>query len=525
MAGQIRKLTWLSLCGMTGLNEFRFTRDKKKKIGFLLMGLLWLFLGGMIVFYVGLVSYGLVLMKLGHLVPAVLALCVTMIVFLFTVVKAGPVLFDKNVYERQIALPVTVRAILVSRFLSMYLADLLWSALVMAAGMAAYGILERPGLSFYLFGIIGSLFLPLLPLTAAAVVGAVIAGISSRWKQKNLAAILLTLLFTCAILIGSFRMSGADESRMVGMMQEMAVLLEEEIGKIYPPALWLSESMTAGNAGKMLLFLGLSSGCFAVFVKVVERFYARITVLLGTREAKGNYRMRELAVSSVRGSMVERELRHYFSCPVYVTNTMIGYVMMAMLAIAVALAGEEAIEQLVAVPGLARRVLPVLLGMMPAMMPMTACSISMEGKHWWMMQTLPVSAREVIHSKVWANLVVIAPFYLVSVVVTAVALKPGAAELFGLAAVPAAQICFGVWAGIVINRLFPVFDWESEARVVKRSMSMFLMIFVGLFAGVVPMAVLLVFPAVPAVTVNLVLVAVLALLTFALDFSQKKGGM
>ncbi len=521
MAGQIRRLTWISLCGMFRLNELRFTRDRKKKISSVLMGLLWILLAGMIAFYVAVTSYGLVIMEMGHLVPAVLALCVSLIVFTFTMIKAGPVLFDKNGYERQIALPVTVRAILISRFLSMYLTNMLLALFVMAAGMTAYGVLEKPGFSFYLYGIAGSLFLPLLPLTAASVVGAVIAGISSRWKQKNLAMILLTMLFVCVVMIGSFSMSGMDESQIMGVMQDLAVLIEEQIGRIYPPAIWLADAMVFQKAGAMLLYLGVSFGCFVLFVGILEHFYEKIVCLLGAREAKGDYRMSELSVSSVQKSMVERELRHYFSCPVYVTNTIVGYLLMAVLAVAVAFAGEDSIKQIIAVPGIAERVLPVLLGMLPAAMPMTACAISIEGKQWWMMQTLPVTQKEVIRSKVYANLAVIAPFYLVSEILLVASLRPDAAQLFGLVAVPAAQIVFAAEAGAAINRIFPVFDWDNEANVVKRSMSTFLMVFVGLSAGVVPMLVLAGFPEIPAITVYVVTTAVLAILALALDFSKK----
>ena len=206
MMRQIRLLTKISLYGMFGLNELRFTKDTRKRVKAGFMAVLWLLLIVMLAGYVGLMSFGLVSMGMGQFVPAILGMAVSLLVFFFTVFKAGPVLFDRKVYEKQIAMPVTVRAVIVSRFLSMYITDMLLGLLVLLPGMVVYGVMVRPGLFFWGAGLAAGIFLPLLPMTAASVVGALIAGIASRWRHKNLAAILLTLAFICFIMVGSMGM-------------------------------------------------------------------------------------------------------------------------------------------------------------------------------------------------------------------------------------------------------------------------------------------------------------------------------
>lgn len=213
---QIRLLTKISLCNLCGINEFRFTKDKKKKTRYCMMAVLWCILILLLISYVCSFSFGLCYLNMGNLVPAVLSMIVSIIVFLFTMFKTGPVLFDRRAYERQIALPVIVRSLIVSRFLTMYITNMLLGLLVMLPGMIMYGILKRPAVTFYLYGLIASLFLPLLPLTAASVFGAFITGISSRFKKKNLAVIVLSMLFVCAIMFGSLRMSRMDETQLSG---------------------------------------------------------------------------------------------------------------------------------------------------------------------------------------------------------------------------------------------------------------------------------------------------------------------
>ena len=282
MTRQIRLLTKLSLYGMFGFNEFRHTRDGKKKLRFCLMGALWVLLILMLAGYVGLVSYGLTSIGMGYFVPAVLGMLVSLVTFFFTMTKAGPMLFDQRSYEKQVALPVEAKSIIVSRFLSMYLTDMMLGLVVMLPGMAVYGVAERPGLAFYLYGFFVILFLPLLPLTAASVVGALIAGIAGRWKRGNLASILLTMIFMCVVLVGSMSLGRLDESQLGAMMEEMALQMERQIGRLYPPAIWISEAMVSGKAAWLLLFLGVSLGCFLIFLEILGRFY---TVATGVPDA------------------------------------------------------------------------------------------------------------------------------------------------------------------------------------------------------------------------------------------------
>lgn len=521
MRKQISLLTKLSVCNLFGWNEFRFTKDAKKKARYYLMGGLWTFLIVMLVLYVGSMSYGLCYLKMGTLVPAVFSMCVSLVVFLFTMFKAGAVLFDQKAYEGQISLPVTVQAVIVSRFLGMYLTCLLLSMLVIVPGMTVYGVLEQPGLLFYLYGIIGCMFLPLLPLTAASMIGAVITGISVRWRKKNLVEIVLSLLVVCVIFLGSIRLSRMEDAQMKDLFLHLADLLEAQIGTIYPPAVWLSKAMVEGEIDYLFLFVSVSIGCFFVFFLILQHFYEKICNLLSANEARRDYQMNTLSIKSVRRSMIERELRHYFSSTVYVTNTMVGYVLMVVTALAVLIMGTEQLENMVGLPGIVERVLPVMLGAMPVLMPMSSCSISMEGKQWWLLQTLPVSKRDVIRSKIWANLLVVFPFYLVSEVIVMIALKPGVTSALCLFLVPAVYILFGARMGVVINLLFPVFDWENETRVVKQSAATFITMLAGAIVGMVPLGALIYFAEFPALAVNTVVVLSLVAVVFVAEYGSK----
>ena len=348
-----------------------------------------------------------------------------------------------------------------------------------------------------------------MPLTIASVIGALITGISSRWKSKNLVAIVLTMLFAGGLFLGSIRMSRMEESQLIDLMGNLVALLEAQIQKLYPPALWLSQAMIDGRGSCLALLLVVSLGSFLIFLEILQPFYGNICSLLSANEAKRNYKMKEIHGKSRLQSMVERELRHYFSSTVYVTNTLIAEVLMIIITVALLVMGKESIESLVGMPGIVERVLPIMLGTMPAMMPMTACSISMEGKQWWLMQTLPVTEKDVLRSKILANLLVVFPFYVVSEVLAFLAVRSGGIGAVCLLCVPVVYTLFGVRIGVAVNRKLPIFDWDNETRVVKQSASSVLMLVIGALFGMIPLGVLLYVPNMPIYLVYVVVVCVM----------------
>lgn len=221
--------------------------------------------------------------------------------------------------------------------------------------------------------------------------------------------------------------------------------------------------------------------------------------------------------------MISRELRRYFSSVVYVTNTMVGNLLMVIFAAAVLIMGKETMEELIGMPGIVERAAPVLLGMMAAMMPMTSCAVSMEGKQWWMMQTFPVSGKDIVRSKMWADILVAMPFYLASEVLLMIAFKPAGLGLLGFWAVPAVYILFAAKAGLVINCRFPVFDWENETKVVKQSAAAMITTFAGMISGAVPIGVLVCFPDIPAYVIYAASAGVLLGLVLLLPSSLPRG--
>lgn len=494
MIRQIKLLTKLQLCNLFGINEVRFTKDKKKKVRFWGLGALWAVLICFLLCYVAGMCVVFVKLNMAHLIPIVLSAVTSVFIFVFTFLKAGSTIFDQKAFQLQICLPVSKTAIILSRFVNMYLTNLLITFLIMGAGIMVYGCLLHPAFSFYVYGFLGVLFLPMLPIAFASILGAVITAVTARMKHKSLAAAVLNLILIILVLGGSMALSGFDQLELEEMMQNLAEIIEQQIGTMYPPSLWLGEAMLYGRLKEFFIFAGVSLSIFAVLILALQRYFLSICTALSASNASKSFHLSELTAGSVIKALWKKEIKRYFASTIYVVNTMTGNVLMVVAAAALFVAGEEYVEQMIGMEGVVVKGFPFLLGLMSAIQPMTASAISIEGKQLWILQSLPVSKKDIISGKILANIAVAAPFYVVSEVFVFLALQPTILEGIWLLLVPASYILFSAVTGISINLHFPVFDWDNEVTVIKQSVAVFLAMFTGMISSMIPFGLVFIVP-------------------------------
>lgn len=488
MISQVMRLCRLQLGNLFGINVIIHTKDKAKKYKFIALSVVWIMLIFMAVGYVSAFSYGLASMGMAVIIPMYLYAIASIIILFFSFFKAGNTLFAMKGYEMMISLPVSRASIIISRYLCMYFMDMLVEMLIMIPGLVVYSCFEQTSLIFYLVFILGSLFLPLLPLTISSVLGAIITAVSSRARHRSFVETILTMILALGVMIGSFWLSDNESMLTEEMLKNMADLLSQQIGGIYPPAIWFTKALS-GEIVSFCLLLGVPAVIFTVFVAILQKYFQRICGAIHSVASKNDFKMTKLKKNSHIVSLWHKELKRYFASSVYVTNTMICFAMAVILSMAVFFMGIEQIETVLGIPDIGAvliKCIPFAVSCIFCMVSTTACSISIEGNTFWQIQALPVNAKEVYDSKILVNLSVAFPFYLISVIFLGLALKPSLSELVWLVVLPVVYLCFSSVLGISVNLTFPNFEWENEVSVVKQSASMMIAMFTGVLSGVIP---------------------------------------
>lgn len=497
-----------------GFNEFRHSRDPKARRRWLGLALVWGMLAGMMLFYLTAMAVGMARFGLIRYLPGCLYTGAAAALLFFETLRAGTALFGRDFFEQTTPLPLPRAALPLNRLLALYLWDLALCAVLLGPGLTVYALTLGAGVRFWAAALWGLLCAPLLPLAAACVLGALTAVLVRRLRHKNLIAGLLLVGFTMAILAWSMSLStlpaDTDGADLMAMLEP--ALAASAAG--YAPAAWFGR-MLAGGSGSVAALAGLSLVSLlpaALAAGVVTAKYGALCAALnapaGQRRAARLGRAR-----SPLAALYGREVRRYLSCTNWFANTVIGYLLMALLPLFLLLGGNRAMQTLELTPDLAGRYLPLMMGLMAVLMPVTACSISLEGPYWPVIRTLPVRTRDLLAAKILLNLSVALPCWAVGVAGGLLALRPQGIAALWLALVPALYCLFGAVAALRINLALPQLHWQTETQVVKQSASTLLALVCGILAAGVP-GLCLTFAPVNAVyaAVCLVLAALTALL-------------
>lgn len=522
---QMKLLAKLELCNLYGLNVLRFSRDRtaKKRAGAMLA--VWMVLAVVLIVYTGGLSYGLVYLGLEKVIPAYLIAISSLLVFFFGMLKAGSALYSREGYEILCALPVTQAAVAGSRFVRMYVENLLPTLAILLPGIAVYAWAVRPGPAFYLAVLLGIWAVPLLPMAGAVLVGALVTGISSRMRHKSLISSALSILAVLAIFYGISRFSHMDGGLHPEQMRKLADTVFSLLGKVYPPAVWLGRALTEGSWGQSLGWAALSLGVFVLVGACVSFRFRQICQSLFGSSARHDYEMGDLKEDTVLRALCRREFKRYFSSTVYLTNTIIGPIMSCLFSGALLFVDLESLTGQLPIAVDVCSLAPFAMVGMLCMMTTTSTSISMEGKNWWIVKSLPLSAKHILDAKILMNLLLVLPFYLAAEVMLFLAVRPGIMEALWTLLVPAVTIVFSCVYGITVNLHFPVLNWESEVSVVKQSASAVLGGIGGFILAILCLLAAMVVPEEYADVLRLGLCVVLILVTAVLYKGNNRNAM
>lgn len=471
MLREIKNLAKLNLLNLYGLNVIKYSNNPKDKKRLILLLCAYVLVALIALGYVGGLCTGLVMLGAADIIPAYLIMISSMIILMFGIFKAGPMLFNQKGLDILAAMPVSEKSIVISRFIRFYVENLILSVPVMVVGMAVYGWFIKPAPDFYLIGLAVSLFIPLIPLVVASVLGSIFSYVTSKVKHKSIVSTVLTI----AVVAGTFVLPnlflGKEDLLTEDILRNYADLVMGIIADIYPPAVWMGNAMMGEG---LLLFVGfalISSAAFALFVLIISAKFTEITSGLSQTYATHDYSVSAQNQSSLLMALYKKELKRYFASSIYVTNTIVGPALGVILAAATIFTDEEAIFSTLPIEVDVKAVIPFILSMVFCLMTTTCTSISMEGKEWWIVKSLPVSTKRILDAKIIFNLSLYMPFVVVAVVLMMIGLRPTVTEAVLFIAIPVLMLVFACVWGIFINLKMPQFNWESDVQVVKQSAS------------------------------------------------------
>jgi len=472
MVKQIKTLSKLELANIFSLNVIRHTKDKKSRNTGVALGITIGILMVMAITYVGGMCYGFIKLGATEIVPAYIVFMSSIFALVFCAFKAGKIMFKENCYDILTSMPIRKSAFVISRYIRLYVDGLIVTCLVMVPGIAVYVAMVNPGVVAVVLGLLSVLIVPIIPITLSVLLGLVITGISSRMKNK----VLFETVFVVAIVVAMFGLTAVvpteeTEGFDLQALEGIAKSLLDKLYKFYPPTAWFGKTLGEGNILGLVIGTIVSVGILVLVLSITTINFEKINTGLYTNTAKHDYKLGNLEKRSLMKSLVFREAKRYFSSGTYVTNTIIGPVMAVIFACSLLFVDmNDAFKGLPLTIDI-NAAIPVLFAGILVLNAPIATSVSMEGKEFWIIRTLPVLNRDILKCKLMFSIMLLAPFYIVGEVIMIIALRPSIMELIWMIALPVAIMICTLEVGLAVNLKFPKLKWDSEVEVVKQSAS------------------------------------------------------
>ena len=379
-----------------------------------------------------------------------------------------------------LSLPIPLRVIISSRLVTVYLMGLMYSAVVIVPAVVVYWVQVAHSAAAIVGGILTVAIVSLIVLLLSCLLGWVVAKISLKLKHKSITTVLASLLG-----IGLYYFIYFKAQTVISDLVANAVVYGVKIkGAAYP--LYLFGRMAEGDWTAMALVSAAVVLLTALTWLLLSRSFLRLATSGGST-GKARYREKKARVRSLPAALLGKECRRFVSSPNYMLNCGMGVLMIPAAGVLLLLKGGEWLGLLKAVlPGAESTLAISVACLLASMNDMAAPSVSLEGKSLWVLQSLPVSAWEVLKAKLKMQLV----FTGIPMLVFLACALPvlGLSPVLSLLAAAGSLLAVLLLAlfGLTMGLKMPNLHWTSEITPVKQGGSVALALLGGWAYALLP---------------------------------------
>ena len=373
-----------------------------------------------------------------------------------------------------LSMPIPPSRILAIRLFGVYIMGLIYEFIVMVPTAIVWFMSTR-------FSPVGAICVILIPfvlsvfvLVLSALLGWVVALISGRLKHKNI----ITVFISLAFIVGYYYVYFKAYSMLQTILQDI-----EEIGGkmkliLYP--LYHMGLAAEGNILSMLIFTAIVGALFLIVYAVLSRSFLKLATA-NRGSANIEYKEKKPKSRSASSALLIKELRRFLGSSNYMLNCGLGILFMPIAAVLLVWKAGD-IRQFLLVDAI-RQYVPLIaiaaICMVAAINDISSPSVSLEGKNLWIVQSLPVSGKQVLTAKLMLHLLLTLIPAIPLIVAAEWLIRPTPILAILIPIISALFILLMAVLGLVLNLKMPNLNWTSEIVPIKQSMNVMLAMFGG----------------------------------------------
>ena len=412
-----------------------------------------------------------------HIILSFITVYAIGMAIMFVLFRADGMIFHTKDYEILAPLPIPSKTILFAKLAVLYVMTTSFSVIISLP--MAFGYFYWYGFSIlgFIFYLLGLLLIPLVPMVLMSFVSLLIASISKKFRASKIVSIILLFAFFIGIFVMSFSMSDVEQNPLTGQID-----LLSGISKYYIPIKWYMNAVHDHQVLDFLYLLGSHLVIFGLYFYLIGPLVHKTNQNQTKMKAYRSKKVLTYETQSIYKTLINKEFKKFFGITIYAVNAGLGPVLLTILSLASLFYQDKIgdfLAQMVGV-GLDIEVMVLLIvGFSVAMTYTPSITLSLEGKNFWIIKSLPIKSETIMLSKVFFNLLLILPIALISILMLGFSLKiPALSQIIMMGLVTAFAFLMS-FLDAVFNLYIPKFDFKNDVEIVKQSASAMLGIFGG----------------------------------------------
>ena len=509
----MKKLFSLIKASMSeGMNLFKINTKKKSKFN---KGALPIILALVLMFtmyvYSDKLMFILAPFGLGYVVLTLFALGISMLTLIEGIYKSGNLLFNCKDDNMLLSLPIKRSTVLFIRVFKFYMFELLYNSVFLLPTMINYAVYVHPSTSYYVLSVIALLLLPVVPILISCVLGTIITSVASKFKGKNIVQTILSIAVILVVLFVSYNSNGLVQS-----ITEHATSISDTITKYYYPVGEYVNLVTNFNTLKLLAYVGIHLVLFALTVVLIGRIYFSVNSSSKSIKKKNKTSKEyKIKTSTPVNSLIKKEFTRFINSPVFVSNAGFGLVLYIIGCVFVAIKFNSFADSIVGI-GLVESMeqlisfIPLLafafLCFTAFMTSITSSMISLEGKSFNILKSLPQKPTTIVKAKILTAIIIMLPCIFIGDLILFIRFKLDILSILLILIASVLLPLISETIGIIINLKYPRMDAQNDTEVVKQSMSSSISVFIGM--GIIAATIGGMFGAVSAGLSNIIIILI-----------------
>lgn len=409
-------------------------------------------------------------------------------------------------------LPIKPRNYLLSKFLFIYLIELIANLLLVFPFFVIYGIKLNVTIYQWLGIIISFLLMPIVPLVIVGFITVLLMSLTNITKNRDTLRIMgytiilvLTFIFQITVYQNLIPSSPEEQFDLFERLAENSQYFLDKFALYYPISKLISLSISGSFVEVILSIIGFLIISF-IIIYLFSQFLQRVFINSYLKELDSPLKKKKIREKQVEGSnntafaIAKIDFNTIIKVPIFMFNTVALLIIVPVVLIISTLfmqqssAGE--VDQIVDLIQKYRYLfwlgLTLALVILSTWIPIAPTSFSREGKTNWIMRTLPITAREHIFGRMIVPVITQTIFQLELVIMVWISLySKGILDIeniyYGLIACGLALILSMplLLAGLYIDLSKPILDWDTPQRAIKQNMNVLIQMGIGVAYGTI----------------------------------------